>query len=249
MRPDLEHSMRSLRSSPFPFARRIAKQAFILGAEHRMALLPQRQLSQLVSPGRHWVSLADADSRHAWSLGAAEQLVLQMLIADRKVKTAFEIGTFNGATTALIAEALPADGQITTIDLPSEAFTETQRPEEFTADDVGMVHRRSVASHKVTQLRVDSLELDVSDWTGWADLVLVDGAHDYRHGYADTKSALAIARPGGIIVWDDFEPYWHGLIHGILDAAHDVKVERLVGLPLAFYMKEPIPGTPLTETS
>jgi predicted O-methyltransferase YrrM len=192
-----------------------------------------RQLASLVGPGRHTVVLASEATRHAWSLGAAEQLVLQMLVTDRRMKRVFEIGTFNGATTALIAECLPDDGEVTTVDLPDDAFAASQRPDQFSAQDVGAVHRRSEVSHKVTQLRVDSLAFDVGPWTSWADLVLVDGAHDYEHGLADTRSALTIVRPGGLIVWDDFEPYWHGLVHGVLDAAPAGTVERLAGLPLA----------------
>lgn len=162
-----------------------------------------------------------------------EQLVLQILIATRGVTTVFEIGTFNGGTTAVVAEALPDDGRVVTVDLPDEAFAATQSPRSFSASDVGAEHRASPAAHKVTQLRVDSLELDTAPWRNWAELVIVDGAHDYEHGYCDTRSALDIVKPGGIVLWDDFAPYWHGLVHGILDAAEDRALSRVAGLPIA----------------
>lgn len=238
---DLQEAWKTFRAGPIRFARRLTKQLLVSGAERRIAALPRCELSRLLHRHDHQVKLSLEVSRHAWSLGAAEQLVLQMLIADRGVRTAFEFGTFNGATTALIAEALPDDGQVVTIDLSDEAFRATQGPPQFSATEVGRFHRQSPANAKVEQLRVDSLCLDVTAWKEWADLVLVDGAHDYEHGFADTRSALAIVRPGGIVIWDDFDPYWHGLVHGVLDAVNEKPISVLVGLPLAVLVAESQP--------
>ncbi|MEY2420237.1 MAG: hypothetical protein QOI95_304 [Acidimicrobiaceae bacterium] len=233
---ELRLAWRAARSNSRAFGRAMLKQPFIISAGRRVAELPRRELSDLVATGERRVVLSAPQSRHAWSLGAAEQVVLQLLISDRNVHTAFEFGTFNGATTALIAEALPDEGRVVTVDLPDTDFRATQHPDAFSAQDVGAVHRASVAKHKVQQLRVDSLVLDTTPWRAWADLVLVDGGHDYEHGFADTRSALAIVKPGGIVLWDDFDPYWHGLINGILDAAAGRPVERLAGLPLAILL-------------
>lgn len=235
-RSELRRAWTAARSTPGALAQGTAKFPFVFTAQRRISELPQRQLADLLTTSDHHVRLSTRASRHGWSFGAAEQLVLQMLIADRSVSSAFEIGTFNGGTTALIAESLPDDGHIVTVDLPDEAFSETQHPNAFTAADVGSIHQASPAAHKVEQIRANSLRLETGPWHAWADLVLVDGAHDYEHGFADTKSALQIVKPGGIVVWDDFEPYWHGLVNGILDAAGPRQVERLAGLPLGVFL-------------
>ena len=173
--------------------------------------------------------------RHDWSLGAAEQLILQALIKARGCRTAFEIGTFNGGTTRLIAEALPDDGKVWTIDLPPSAFDETQSPKDFVGSEVGFAHRDSPAAGKITQLFGNSLTYDFSAYRASADLVLVDAGHEYPNGLADSKSALQLVRPGGLILWDDFAPYWHGLVNGICDAMSGRDLGRLVGTALAVY--------------
>ena len=68
--------------------------------------------------------------------------------------------------------------------------------------------------------------------------MLVDAGHEYENGVADTLNALRIVRPGGIILWDDFEPYWHGLVRGICDAMESRKLCRLAGTALAVYVAE-----------
>ena len=146
-----------LADGPVALGRRLVKEPFVLAAAHRIDARPKCELADLVAPATYPVTLAPRTGRHAWSLGAAEQLVIEMLIADRAMRTAFEIGTFNGGTTAVIAEALPADGTVVTLDLPDAQFSATQGPSSFTAADVGAVHRASRAASKVTQLREDSL--------------------------------------------------------------------------------------------
>jgi predicted O-methyltransferase YrrM len=173
--------------------------------------------------------------RHDWSLGAAEQLILQTLIKTRGCRTAFEIGTFNGGTTRLIAEALPDDGQVWTIDLAPSDFDATQAPRGFAGSQVGLAYRDSPAASKITQLFGNSLAYDFSAYRGSADLVLVDAGHEYQNGFVDSKSALELVRPGGLILWDDFAPYWHGLVNGICEAMSGRELGRLAGTALAVY--------------
>jgi hypothetical protein len=66
--------------------------------------------------------------------------------------------------------------------------------------------------------------------------VLVDGGHEYENGVADTLAALVLVRPGGIVLWDDFEPYWHGLVNGISDAMRGRRICRLAGTAFAVYV-------------
>lgn len=45
--------------------------------------------------------------RHLWNLGALEQSLLCQVVRAIRARTVFEIGTFDGATTRLLANALP----------------------------------------------------------------------------------------------------------------------------------------------
>lgn len=205
-------------------------------AAARIASLPVIDLADLAADVMEvTVRLAPKSSRHDWSLGAAEQLILQVLIRARRYRTAFEIGTFNGGTTRLLAEALPDDGEVWTIDFAPAQFDATQAPANFDGEQVGLAYRNSPAARKITQIYGNSLEYDFSAYEGLADIVLVDGGHEYENGVADTETALRLVRPGGIILWDDFQPYWHGLVNGICDAMAERVFGPLAGTALAVH--------------
>jgi predicted O-methyltransferase YrrM len=230
-----------LRRQPSSLLRSICRAPLAHQAQLVLETLTVVELGDLVADNRFTVTLPRSSGRHEWSLGTAEQLIVQVLIAGRDVSNVFEIGTFNGGTTALMAEALPPDGTVVTVDLPDDLFRASQAPPGFDASAVGCVYRASPAAHKVTQLRADSLRLDSSTWRRSADLVLVDGCHDYTHGCADTATALQVVRPGGIILWDDFQPYWDGLVRGIVQAMNGRRLQRLAGSSLAVHVA-PLPA-------
>jgi predicted O-methyltransferase YrrM len=207
-----------------------------LDAQRRLDALPELELVEVAGAHELRLSLGDGDGRHAWSLGAAEQIALQLIVAGRQVHSAFEIGTFNGGTTRVLAESLPADGRVVTIDLPPRSFDATQSPEGVTSVGVGAAYRSSPAGHKVEQLYVDSLSFDPRPYAHQFDLVLVDGGHEYIHGLTDTRTALELVSAHGIILWDDFAPYWHGLVRGICESMQGRRLGRLAGTSLGVYL-------------
>jgi len=225
--------------NPRRFLRTAARLPLEQQAASRIAALPVVELADLTGDASEVVvRLPAARTRHAWSLGPCEQLSLQVLIRTRGCMTAFEIGTFDGDTTRLIAETLPDNGRVWTIDLPPARFDATQQPVGFVGEQVGSAYRDSPAAYKITQLLGDSLRYDFGPYERFADLVLVDGGHEYEHGLADSATALQLVRSGGIVLWDDFEPYWYGLIRGVCDAMAGRRLGRLAGTALAVYCED-----------
>ena len=205
-------------------------------AAARIAALPALELVELVPGGKNYdVTVGLQSARHSWSLGSSEQMILQILLRGRGCTKVFEIGTFNGGTTRLLAESLPDGGKVWTIDLPPTEYDATQDPAGFTGADVGAAYLLSPAAAKVHQLRGNSLEFDFSEFEGLMDLVLVDGGHEYANGFSDSLTALRLLRPGGVVVWDDFEPQWPGLVCGVCDAMGDHRLARLTKTPFAVY--------------
>lgn len=231
--------LRAIRAVPVgQLAHSIGRLPLEIAAARQLSALPRVELAELTGPVSFQAVLAPAGGRHEWSLGAAEQIVLQALVAGRGVRSAFEIGTFNGATTRVLAEALPQDGRVVTLDLPPAAFDGSQRPGGFTGSQVGAAYRDSPAAVRVTQLLEDSLTFDVGCHTGRYDLVLVDGGHEYQHGVADTRTALGLVAPGGLVLWDDFEPHWHGLVRGICQEMRGRRLCRVAGTAFGVYVHD-----------
>lgn len=217
-------------------ARAVARAPLEAQAAALLRDLPEVELIDVVGEITVSLSLQGSTGRHAWSLGVAEQLVLQAILVGRAINTAFEIGTFNGGTTRLLAEGVPGGGRVTTLDLPVSAFDATQRPEGVTGEGVGAAYKDSFAVGKIEQLLQDSLTFDPTPYETRYDLVLVDGGHEYTHGVADTQTALRLVAPGGIVLWDDFEPYWHGLVRGICQEMAGRPLARLAGTSFGVYI-------------
>lgn len=230
---EVGRAVRSSRASEL--ARAVARTPLEHEASRLIAGLPVAELVDLTGEASFSASIGALAGRHAWSLGTAEQLVLQALIATRPIANVFEIGTFNGATARLIAEALPDEGKVVTLDLPPRDFDATQSPQGFGGGDVGRAYADSPAAGKITQLLADSLTFDPAPYAGGFDLVLVDGGHEYSHGLADSRTALQLLAPGGLILWDDFAPYWHGLVRGICQAMQGRRLSRLAGTSFAVF--------------
>jgi hypothetical protein len=58
-------------------------------------------------------------------------------------------------------------------------------------------------------------------------LGFVGAAHDYPHGLADSRTALRLVRPGGVVLWHDFNAHFPGLVHAIIEAAPGLPLKRL----------------------
>ncbi len=91
----------------------------------------------------------------------------------------FEMGTFVGRTTRLMAVNSPHDCRILTLDLAQDQV-EHQIGEAFQRDE-GIPEK-----DKIKQLYGDSRTFDFSPYYGLCDFVWVDACHDYKYVVSDT---------------------------------------------------------------
>lgn len=136
-----------------------------------------------------------------------EMLVLGAICRWSGAARVFEFGTYTGVATLVCAANTPEHAEIFTLDL-DPAARETHAHglgvggfPEFTPGSAFLGDPRAA---RIRQLFGDSRKLDLSAHAGRMDLVFIDADHTYEFVRNDTERALAMVRPGGILVWDDY---------------------------------------------
>jgi hypothetical protein len=136
-----------------------------------------------------------------------ELVILARTTRAMNPKTIFEVGTYNGLSTAVFLLNASSDARIFTLDLPLDAGdTQGSLPA-----DKSLIATRSLASvpqalglHGYHQLLCDSMAFDPSPYLGSVDLGLIDGAHDLLHVHNDTVKMVRMMSENGVIFWHDY---------------------------------------------
>lgn len=181
---------------------------------------------------------AGVTDREAWILG----------VLARDAHLLFEFGTATGKTAYLLARNAPADACVITLTLPPEGRTLYQhaKGDRESARRVALeessfnsfYYTGTPAESKVTQLYGDSKTLDIAAWRGRCDLVFVDGAHAYSYVINDSRLALQLVAPGGVILWHDYKRRrgpTRDVMRALEELAREVPLVRLAGTHLVGY--------------
>lgn len=176
---------------------------------------------------------------------AFELWVLAVLA--KRAQRMFEFGTCTGRTAYLWARNSPPEAQVTTITLRPEDIAAYQAGAEDRSRDTQLAKResgfdtffysRTDVAHKVRQLYGDSKSLDQTPYRRQMDLIFVDGSHAYSYVASDTRKALEMIRPGGIILWHDYggSDRIEG-VHRFLDElSHELPLRQIKNSTLVFY--------------
>jgi predicted O-methyltransferase YrrM len=179
-----------------------------------------------------------------WNMDPMERFCVGALAELLKPERIFEFGTFDGATTLLLARAAPT-AQIFTIDLPPETYIAPQQfgypesPGDYDSphDEIGHEFRGTPEAERITQLFGDTTTFDFTPYVGTMDLVIVDAGHGYEAASADTENALRLAGPSGVVIWDDYIPQWPGVMQAVNEAAErrSLRVFRVRGTGFVIY--------------
>ena len=111
-----------------------------------------------------------------------------------KPRLIVEIGTQRGGAALLLTQNAGPEARTVTLDLLSPV----DHPE------IGCAFKGTAWEKQIELVTGDSRSFDWSPWQGQADLVYVDGCHDYEYAWADTRTALTLLSERGIILWHDF---------------------------------------------
>ena len=208
--------------------------------------LPARALDALF-PGVEAATVAIPASQVArtdeWAVPAAELLAMAAICAALRPRRIFEIGTYTGATTLIMALNTPPETEIFTLDLDPAARPTHQHGTgvgSFPEFTVGAAYLSHPAATKIRQLYGDTRGFDYAPYAGTIDLVFVDADHTYDFVKADTARALIMLRAGGTIVWDDYiwnerHPECAGVTRCLNELAATRSVVRLAGTRFGVY--------------
>ena len=182
-------------------------------------------LSEVIAARRSIIidgSLIFADG----SLVLQDQVALMSLVCDRKPEIVLEIGTYNGATTRLIALNLPR-AKIHTLDLPPDISSEELHQSKLPKDDFHLIGNRRVgeaivsdpAITNVTQHYGDSATWDFSPVRG-LDFVFIDGSHTYQYIRNDTIRCAEAAAGRATFAWHDFNYSHYDVVRYLTEMAN-----------------------------
>ena len=168
-------------------------------------------------------------------VGRLEGDFLRLLVRLSRAKRILEIGMFTGYSALMMAEGLPADGQIITCDVDPKAEAVAKR-----------YFAKSPQAKKI-QVRMGPALQTLKTVEGPLDLVFIDADKENYSAYYD--AVLPLVRPGGLIVADN--TLWSGKVLDPQDAptraivafnkkvAADARVEKVLvtvrdGMMLAY---------------
>lgn len=182
-------------------------------------------------------------ARCRWRFGHMyhdQALVFLCHVAARGAAPIVEFGTFDGRTTYNLALNLP-EGQVFTIDAYVPADTSNVEEKEYGAFIPGQqfLEAPPAIRERIVFLRQDSRTVDLTRLNGRAGLVIVDGGHSHEVCANDTRLAMELVRPGGVVVWDDYTPYWPGVKDTLDNLARQVSLTHYPRLGLVVHVSAP----------
>jgi len=128
--------------------------------------------------------------RHEWNSEIETCEFLASLIKMTKAEKVLEVGTFEGESTAEMAEALPEHGQLFTIDI-----------EEF-------ISQKNAKRIKKAKCKFNRILQDGTSWMrgferNYFDFAFIDSMHHWSHILPEFKEVEKVVKFGGIIAYHD----------------------------------------------
>lgn len=136
-----------------------------------------------------------------------ELFLLSALVQARQPLRLVEIGTAAGRTALNLLRAAPPEAILATFDLPDDASAVDGAGPDFRQFGLrrpGRVFEGTPLAERIELVRADTTTFDWTPYHGQVDFMFIDGAHDYASVAADSRAALAVVKPGGLIVWHDY---------------------------------------------
>lgn len=147
------------------------------------------------------------------SLSSEKEIrTLATLCALQNPAEIFEIGTFNGTTTSLLAQNAPS-ADIYTLDLPREYRIDVPTRDKMhaRADAIFInarqpqpIFKNTLQGKRIKELHGNSETFDFTPYKNKIDMVFVDAGHTFEYVLNDSHKAHQLMARKGLIVWHDY---------------------------------------------
>jgi Methyltransferase domain len=140
------------------------------------------------------------DPREILTLAAVTRLL--------QPKRIFEVGTYNGRTTAVFILNSSPQCEVFTLDLPPQ----TGNLQGYLSTDIGLVQdrrpegylERAGLTHRYQQIYSDSMTFDPEPFRDSVELGFIDGAHAEEFVRNDTMKMAVMMSRRGYVFWHDY---------------------------------------------
>jgi predicted O-methyltransferase YrrM len=188
-----------------------------------------------------------AGFRVAGGISDLESWILCVLA--RRAERIFEFGTCTGKTTYLLAANAPPAARVTTLTLKPEdqgAYRAAAGDDAAARDSAiaesafaAFFYENAPEAAKITQLIGDSKAFDETPFLASCDLVFVDGAHARSYVESDSRKALRMVKPGGIVLWHDYSGRRRtpGVFAALNALARELPLVHIAGTTLVAYRR------------
>jgi hypothetical protein len=137
----------------------------------------------------------------------------------------------------------PDSCRILTVDLPHDYLSEDlatlaageRRMVRDSVNKIGSAYRGHPLVGKISELRANSLTIDIAKHIRDVDFCLIDGGHSYEIVRADTINALRVLTPAGVIMWDDFRWKSPGVTKYLEELQTQYRFYRIIGTNHVIY--------------
>ena len=136
----------------------------------------------------------------------------------------FEFGTYKGWTLANVVLNLPATSKIYSIDQIPNASSDPR------------VHSILNASN-IVRLTGNTYDYDFNAFEGKMDLVFIDGGHDYETVKNDTRIAMRLLAPKGVLLWHDYNREHPGVYDFLNELSRELPLVLIETTSLVVFLK------------
>jgi len=181
--------------------------------------------------------------------GTSDSEAWVIAVLAKRYASLFEFGTCTGKTSYLWARNTGPAGRVTTLTLPPDGHAAYQRAAGDDADSTRwaleesayqrFVYTGTDVADRITQLYGDSKTFDETPYADQFDVVFVDGSHAYSYVLSDSRKAMAMVKPGGLVLWHDYEGPFHApdVYRGLNELRAEVPLQHIAGTTMVFWRR------------